>query len=64
MTKEYEFIALRAHPGALKIDSKYYPMELPPGCTGVLYSFDTKANAKKFWGDDVKCIKAIKEIIE
>lgn len=39
----------------VEVDGKPYKVELPKGCTGVMYVFKKKHQATKFFGHDVKC---------
>ena len=53
--KETIYLAMKLHPGTLKISGIEMPsVTLPPGCVGLILAFKTKTAACKFMGIDTK----------
>ena len=47
-------LALKRHNGLVEIAGIRWNLNLPPGCTGILFVFESKKAARDFWGKDVE----------
>ena len=47
-------ITLRLHDAEVTIDGHKVKIQLPKGCTGILFCFESKKTAREWWGKDVK----------
>jgi len=54
---KHPVITLRLHSGGVTIDGQEVQMKLPEGCSGVLFAFESKKAARKYWGNDVDFIR-------
>ena len=48
------YIAMNLHNGEAKFGEVDAQFKLPEKCKGILFVFETKAAARKFWGKDVE----------
>ena len=57
---KHQVIALMIHDGEVGVgqDENVY-MELPQGCTGMCFVFESKKAARDFWGKDVKLRRVV-----
>ena len=63
--KETIYLAMKLHPGTLKISGIEMPsVTLPPGCVGLMLAFKTKTAARKFMGADTITIRMTLPFIE
>jgi len=54
--KKHQFVALKKHVGCVTVNEIEVKMKLPDGCTGLLFCFESKKAARKYWGKDVDLI--------
>lgn len=54
---KHSVIALKVYEGAVEVDDGKAQMELPSGCTGILFCFESKKAARAYWGMDVEFIR-------
>lgn len=61
MKKEY--LAMKKHSGIMQFaDTKHrVNLQLPEGCTGMLFVFKTKKAAREFWGKDIELMEVGKQ---
>lgn len=52
-----QVIAMRKHSGAVKVGDTETLLILPPGCTGILFCFESKKAAREYWGKDIELIR-------
>lgn len=50
-------IAMKLHPGKIKLDGENFKLRLPEGCTGMLFCFQSKKAAREYWGKDVDLLR-------
>lgn len=49
-------VAMTMHNGTVTVGGEVVKIKLPHGCIGVLFVFESKAAAKKYWGKKVKTV--------
>lgn len=54
-------IALKLHPGEVKVYGQKQKMTLPEGCIGICFAFESKKAARKWWGKDCPLVQIEKE---
>ena len=59
---KHPVIAMMLNPGKMQIDGQEFPIKLPDGCMGLLFMFESKKAARKYWGKDVPFMRAEKVI--
>ena len=56
---KHRVIALKRHSGFVQVHGDPNPvlMNLPPGCDGILFVFESKKAAREYWGKDVETVR-------
>ncbi len=54
---KHQVVALRQHPGEVAVDGEKIKMKLPEGCSGLMFIFESKKSARKYWGKDVRMVR-------
>ena len=54
---EHQVIVLKKHSGEVEVAGEEIIMKLPEGCTGILFCFESKKAARKWWGKDTDLIR-------
>lgn len=54
---KHTVIALKKHRGTVTVDGVRIDIKLPPGCTGILFCFESKKAAREYWGNDVPLVR-------
>lgn len=57
-----QVIALNMHRGAMKIGNTPIKLNLPKGCVGMCFVFESKKTAKEYWGNNVPLIEITQKI--
>jgi len=52
-----QVIAMRRHTGKIAVSGRETQLILPPGCTGILFCFESKKAAREYWGKDVELVQ-------
>jgi len=47
-------IALQRHSGEISVDGYKTRINLPKGCTGLLFIFESKVSAYRYWGKNTE----------
>jgi hypothetical protein len=51
-------ISLKLHPGKVSIDGKgENKINLPEGCIGVMFCFESKKAAREYWGKNIALVR-------
>lgn len=50
-------IALKRHPGEVSLAGERTKIQLPDGCTGIMFCFESKKKAREYWGKDVPLVQ-------
>ena len=53
----HKVVALKVHNGEVAIDGEKIKMNLPLGCEGILFVFESKKAARDYWGKDVELVR-------
>lgn len=53
----HQVIAMRKHPGSIKVGDVETRIALPNGYTGMLFCFESKKAARQFWGKNVELVR-------
>ena len=54
---KHQVIALSLQNGCVVVDGIKTKINLPEGCTGLFFCFESKKAARKYWGKDVDLIR-------
>ena len=54
---KHQVIAMKKHNAKVSFQGYEFNMTLPPGCTGVLFVFESKKAARKYWGNDIELMQ-------
>lgn len=54
---KHQVIAMKKHLGQVELQGHKFKITLPPGCSGMLFVFDTKKAAREYWGKDVELVR-------
>ena len=57
MANNHKVVALKKHCGEIKVGGIDAKLNLPDGCSGVLFCFDSKKSAIEYWGKDIELIQ-------
>lgn len=52
-----QVIAMKRHCGEITVDGEPFKMKLPKGCTGIMFCFESKTAARKYWGKDIVMVR-------
>jgi len=52
-----QVIALKLHQGHVWVGEHRIKMNLPDGCMGICFAFESKKAAREYWGKDVPMVK-------
>jgi len=59
---KHQVIAMLKQSCTLKIDGRKLKVELPKGCIGILFCFESKKTAKDWCGEDVELMRIKAEV--
>ena len=54
---KHQVIALKKHPGNIEINGVANKLNLPKGCTGILFTFESTKTARAWTGNDVQLVR-------
>lgn len=52
-----QVIAMKKHTGWVEEGGVKFKMNLPEGCTGLLFCFESKEAARKYWGKGTRLLE-------
>ena len=52
-----QVIALKLHGGLVLVEGDIVKMNLPDGCLGICFAFESKKAAREYWGKDVPMVQ-------
>lgn len=53
----HKVLTLKLHCGEISINGEKHQLELPAGCIGISFAFESKKAAREYWGKDVPLVQ-------
>lgn len=64
MSNKHRVIAMQQQPGRIQVveTGQELPLQLPEGCVGILFVFESKKSAHEHFGKDITTVRVQEDI--